>query len=570
MKLIHIFSKQVEIRSGPLFESQPTIPLDLANLPKECAADAYYLINVHAFAGVDDKAQNQSGLRVYRHLLQRFEGNQDKLKVIFYSPLAKEVLVSLKPENYVLKILPFIQTRYDGKLLVDLHDAVEDYKELQPQFNNASENLLSGWSLLGAKKINLHGRKPLVVEDEWKDWKDTYTCILSQPPKYFLDHVEDIKYEFRKLNSRNTREFNHLPDGALEDYDLIIQDLYLWERHDTQRWKTEDLIKSISGLRLFAKIREIEPAIPVVFHTTSTKYRIYESLNSLGADGQIPKNINPDATNDEKEETFRLLRRKLEAVTNPYLDCWLNEFFRYLEDDNGFGKSWFSRRQDVRTNAKLQTDVVFLLQNLILDYKNLWRVDTEYLERWFGKRKRMGALKPLALTVSGIMVNAAKLMGLHASLKNVPEMVLLDKLRDAAAHERFDMLQRIDVLFLLVLARNTFEDENQHIIGEKQGFPMFLVFSHGRAKRTYEKYNHPVVHYAHFYRHWSNSIPKPLQKSFKDRIAVLFSDFLNRHWKGMPVADKKAIIQLAGGVINEAAENKPVYENGSCHLGVVL
>ena len=71
-----------------------------------------YVIDVHCRFTKGNKEfflQHQGGLVVYRHLLKQFEGRQDKLKVVFYSPLAAKYLVAIKPENNVLTLLPFVE-----------------------------------------------------------------------------------------------------------------------------------------------------------------------------------------------------------------------------------------------------------------------------------------------------------------------------------------------------------------------------------------------------------------------------------------------------------------------------
>ena len=61
------------------------------------------------------------------------QGKQDLLKVVFYSPLSQDFLIKLKPDNYVLKLLPFIECNYDGKFSYDLQRHPHDERKFKTQ-----------------------------------------------------------------------------------------------------------------------------------------------------------------------------------------------------------------------------------------------------------------------------------------------------------------------------------------------------------------------------------------------------------------------------------------------------
>src|SRR6185437_10608250 len=80
--------------------------------------DIIYVIDIHCSFWINGefrKLQQQGGVLIYRYLLNLYQKENiiDKPKVIFYSPVCKNNLVKLKPENYVLKLLPFVQLKFE-------------------------------------------------------------------------------------------------------------------------------------------------------------------------------------------------------------------------------------------------------------------------------------------------------------------------------------------------------------------------------------------------------------------------------------------------------------------------
>ena len=519
---------------------------DVANFPvPDTTGGTVYIIDVHStfpYGGQGGrrrlKAQEQGGVIIYRHLLEHFKGNQDKLKVIFYSPLTARHLTSLKPDNYVLNLLPFVElfpadqgVNHTAGWTFEAALQAKISENNFPQFNNASENLLSGWAWSGANKIDLKGKKLLVIDDEWEQWQAVYRVMFSGSVDYFLKDTADIKAEFKKLDD-NT--FPHLMRGSLAQYDLIISDLYLWENHETDKWKTEDFINSISGFLLLKLIRDIEPAIPVIFHTTSTKFRIYETLSALGSDGQVPKNVSSKPWLADKIDTYQLFLRAVANTTDNYSGCWLNEFYRFVSDDKGNCGTWWRKRL---INEPVKTkEVKDLIRHAILGYKNLMvhygGRERKYLKAFFSGNE----IDPVAMSASGIINNLGKIKEVIND-RNNPELQFISKLRDQGSHATNYHLYRLDdVKIILVLLFQTLKVGTKRVIirGEEFNAPSP---SHGPI----HKYKHQLLYYVHYHNTWRSFIPKELLATFRARVSYYVGKYYSERWKYFNLSDKKAV-----------------------------
>lgn len=304
-----------------------------------CDGKTIFVIDVHCKVGGKDSLQDQAGLAVYRHLLKYFTGKQDRLKVIFYSPVSKDNLVKSKPENYVLKCLPFIECRYDSFAIppnssdpirnTDVADVSGErsYSENEfehrlisiivenqwPQFNNSSENLLSGWAYTKKQyvergndksaKIRIGGAKILVIDDEISDWLTTYLTILDNghnsiiAPKYL-----------RQFEFRNAWDQGDVLDDicrAAENCDAVVSDLYIRENHeDTSPYKLREDIDRLSGFRLFSQIKESCPYLPYMMFTTSNKVWNAEAFQSEGVWAWSVKDAYASQNREAKKAQF--------------------------------------------------------------------------------------------------------------------------------------------------------------------------------------------------------------------------------------------------------------------------
>jgi hypothetical protein len=514
-------------------------------LVPDTTGDTVYIIDVHCTflhgrQGTKRrlKAQEQGGVIIYRRLLELFKDHPGNLKVVFYSPLTAELLTSLRPENYVLNLLPFIELfpKDKGGSLIEgwtfegaLQAKIDE--NAFSQFNNASENLLSGWALAGANKIDLKGKKLLIIDDEWQQWNAVYKVMLYGFADYFLKDKADIKSEFKKLVEQS---FSHLLQGSLAHYDFILSDLYLWENHETGRWKTEEFINSISGFLLFKMIRSAEPAIPVIFHTTSTKFRIYEALSALGSDGQVPKNINSEPRFEDKVDTYQLFRQSLESSTDSYSGCWLNEFYRFISDDRKSNGTWW--RKKLINDPAATMEVKDLVKHAILGYKNLKvrydEHDREYLKAFFSGNE----IDPVAMSASGIINNLGKIKEVIRDGNN-PELQFIDNLRDLGSHSTAYHLYRLDdIKIVLALLFQTLREGTKRVIGKGEDFTIPF-----QSRGYKHKFKHQLLYYVHYYNNWQSFIPNELRATFKTRVSYYIGKYYSECWKHFNTTDKNTV-----------------------------
>jgi hypothetical protein len=511
-------------------------------LVPDAAGDTVYIIDVHfsfMYGEQENKRQlkfqEQGGVTVYRHLLGLFKGCPDKLKVVFYSPLTANRLTALRPENYVLNLLPFVELfpkdehgnlieswTFEGALQSRIDE--NDF----PQFNNASENLLSGWALSGANKIDLKGKRLLIIDDEWQQWKVAFRAILDGSVDYFLKDKAHIKLEFKKLSEHS---FSHLPRGGLAQYDVIISDLYLWETHETGRWKTEEFINSISGFLLFKLVRNIEPAIPVIFHTTSTKFRIYEALSALGSDGQVPKNLNSEPRVEDKVDTYQLFRQSVVTSTDSYSGCWLNEFYRFISDDKSTSDTWWQKR--LINDPAATKEVKDLVKHAILGYKKLKaNYQDQYLKAFFSGNE----IDPIAMSASGILNNVGKIKEVLRDEKN-PELQFIDNLRDLGSHStNYHLYGLDDVKVVLVLLFQTMTGDTKRVIAAGENYVVPF-----QSRKHKHKFKHQLLYYVHYYNYWQSFIPRELRATFKTRITYYTEAYYSERWQHFNSTDKNTV-----------------------------
>ena len=259
-----------------------------------------YVIDVHCVFTNNKKQlklQDQGGVTIYRQLLQKFDGNQDKLKVVFYSPISQEDLVKLKPENYVLSLLPLVECKYEeGQFESELARIISDNKF--PLFNNASENLLSGWALFRADnnrkendfvetqyKHKTPTDKPRVItfiDDEINEWRETYSKIFEQGKNIRLIMYQKEKHPFWEFSEEKIDNLkNHVMQSA-----LIVSDFYLQENHAPNTWLSNKQLEDKSGFKLFNAIKGggykdgIHKGVPYIMYTSSNKIQYYQYLDA--------------------------------------------------------------------------------------------------------------------------------------------------------------------------------------------------------------------------------------------------------------------------------------------------
>ncbi len=319
-----------------------------------------FVIDVHCCFSETKKMQDQGGVIIYRHLLNLFKDNQYNLKVIFYSPVSKDGLIEIsKGENYILNLLPFIDCNYDGQFEIDLKRLL--FANSFPQFNNASENLLSGWainkrncikSICPAKNKNEKGksRRIVFIDDQIKEWEKTYREIFE--PKSDLKFLEYKKgqppvgnFSADKLDNLN----NHTKQSA-----LVVSDFYLEENHESNNWMNSKDLSLKSGFRLFQTIKGtkdsdgIHKGVPFVMHTSSNKIQYYKFLDANGVDNWLVKDTRPDASANEKEENYFAFKKIIEEFTvEPSAEYYamLKKYWERIQDieaiTNNLEKRWW-------------------------------------------------------------------------------------------------------------------------------------------------------------------------------------------------------------------------------------
>lgn len=314
---------------------------DELKLSLQSAENTIYLIDVH-FSYQDQKLQEQSGVDFYRHLLKKYESvdnGLDNLKVIFYSPLPKDYLVDIKPENYVLNVLPFIQFTADGTFKEKLEKLVTAYTKNNswPVFNVASENLLSGWSLFKSdeekKPWNSHKtlenykitipkeKKHLFIDDEYNQWHQAYKIIFNDFESSAIYLEEDgvllKQKEFRYKWSSNRKKIIELAKNA----NYITSDFYLTENHkDTKYFKDREDINGISGFGLMTDIYRGQPWIPYTMFTSSNKIWNYEFFEANGCWNWCVKDYRVDnLSSEEKKQEYKFFKDNIESI---YSNFW--------------------------------------------------------------------------------------------------------------------------------------------------------------------------------------------------------------------------------------------------------
>lgn len=318
----------------------------------EDSPDYVYLINVHCiFSGGDSKApkkyyyQDQNGVKIYRQLLKQYENNESNLKVAFFSPLAVEDLVKDRPGNVVLEHHLVLSTPFNWQKVTDQIKAKNDWTI----FNNASENLLAGWSLAGRKSINTNGKDIVFVDDQTPEWKTVYKTVTDNPKAfYFATYLknEKPKDEFSP-NKIKDAEFRTKAHQA----DLIISDFYLQESHEINTWKSSAELAKVSGYQLYKHIKnELNAGIPMLIHTSSNKVRYYQFLDRSGIDDWASKDIRAEVSNAEKQYNYESIKHTIEKFTigeHAEIYTQLKDFWRRIEKLKDLSKSnWWYEHND--------------------------------------------------------------------------------------------------------------------------------------------------------------------------------------------------------------------------------
>lgn len=366
----------------------PSLGLNLLLYSIDTSGNTIYAIDVHSTfnhkTGENERQlilQEQGGVIIYRYLLNRFKDFQENLKVIFYSPISAELLAARKPENHILKLLPFVHCNYDGNFEAQLKTEAQKYSANSvPLFNNASENLLSGWALYKAElnKAKKQGkqieetdfietvyrqdgdvskRKLVFIDDQIGEWKTTFKNILEQELKPSFLHYNKSGTTVKGFDTDKISNF----EKDVKDADLVISDFYLEESHEPNTWMSKEQLEKISGFKLFEKIKgkQVEKGINkgagYILHSSSNKIPYYRILDANGIDNWLVKDVRVNTSAQEKIENFRNLKNGIEEFTandNNGLRKSLKNLWARIENFDGNKKWW-------QVNGDYNNDEIF-------------------------------------------------------------------------------------------------------------------------------------------------------------------------------------------------------------------
>lgn len=512
--------------------------------PEADEAEVVYVIDVHFQYKRGDhviKLQEQGGVDVYRHLLAHYVGKSEPLRVVFYSPIPKEVLVRLRPENYVLHLLPFAEGAYSEDFAGALDRIIAEQN--WPQFNNASENLLCGWALANKEGIRAgsppepiatDGHKVLVIDDEMPQWQTALKAVIGA-------HLTLLHYD-KSAPSDGAFAFAKLGDGAEEQIraaDLILSDLYLEERHETTRWMSGEQLQDISGFKLFDLVKGTEdergwnPGVPYILHTSSNKVSYFRHFQSQGLDGWFVKDIRANAPSNEKQAHYELFAKGLKDT---------------LTGDNGMlytrlTTAWQSIHQLEEREHELWWHGRYAEVGIVINtLKAVWLGVRAFVGRTSGQYDRLGTYDELVIVPAAYISLLGQLSEAIEVEENYQNYVFkaLKSIRHCGAHfqDRSHLLAEDVVLYLelWILVLNAKDIDNSLLKRHRDGKanheenPRFVnVFreeyydqsKRSKEPRVYLK-NQLLCTYLQLYNYDHGQGLAPMRPALERRIAILF------------------------------------------------
>ena len=520
------FNNSIVIDTKNKFTGLPTI---------DSSGNTIFIIDVHCTFKGAEKMQQQGGVIIYRHLLKQFEKCQDKLKVVFYSPIPKDDLVKLKPENYVLKLLPFVECNYsEGLFERSLNQII--LADSFPQFNNAAENMLSGWAMFNEKKIregkeeaakiDLKSYKFLIVDDEWQQWENTYSTIFNSGFYFFLKNEVDVKNVFKNYSEQ---DFSKLCLNYFNDVDLVISDLYLFEAHELEAWKDKGYITKVSGYKFLKRLRKKYNTLPVVFHSSSNKVMNLLGLLHAGIDGYVVKNTSELASSTDRCNNFSFFYIIINSCVAEYGPVWINAIAKDFADlkttDNYWWINSLEGEEHLEEIKLLLNGAFVLLKDILFSVYNGFHLES------------IDEGDVYSIKISNILANYGKAIEsiFGVELKNCKSFWLrfIHKLKAEANHgEHFLLVKLKDVIIATKLIHLVFREEKLGLKTQKGQF-RFPLANYVASIRQFEKGEDG----RYFYQH----IALPYIEAIKQL------DFLNED------SLKNMIVEVAKIHINEFA-----------------
>lgn len=501
-----------------------------------------YVIDVHCIFTYNKKQlkqQEQGGVIIYRHLLKQFEKCQDKLKVIFYSPISKEHLVALKPENYVLTLLPFVECKYEGK---EEFEAVlkEAEQKVFPLFNNASENLLSGWALSEKQTVQTNflskeeSEKPLneqtpkkrsiaIIDDQLNEWETTFRKVFEPKSELRFLHYDRSQGTPNKFEKSKIVKLDQV-----KDVDLVLSDFYLEEPHESNNWMSSEQLASKSGFQLFEAIkgrkgeRGINKGVPYVMHTSSNKIQYYKFLEANGVDNWLIKDTRPDTPNQQKQENYFAFKREIETYTSDEISELydaLREIWKKIEiiENWAMPLSWWDSR-----------DKKGMVVSLV---KNSWVAIRSFAQRESYVVDNIGSVD-MNFTPAAIISNVGKILekDFYSDFESVFDknycFHFLRQVRNSASHYiDYTNIVIADALIylevLLALLENTKVTSARKIF-KPIGVKEFMIQDNGSKSETF-KYRILYVYLQYFNSPYSKDAHSAKMR-IKKRVNALLQD----------------------------------------------
>lgn len=372
-----------------------------------------YLINIHCAIyrkknkfeyEKETPFQTQAGVAIYRELLNIYKDCNERLQVIFFSPYANnpEPLIKKKPENLVLIHLEFLEVPFTWKQVQAKFE-----QNNKPVFNNASENLLSGYGIHRSQnpttaKVSIGKKKVLFIDDQSNEWKATFSEVFNDNALVHLPYANQT--EFRKALAEGDvlKEVNSSLNNKSNPSNIVLSDFYLNENHEPDKWMNRESIEKISGFNLFHSVRATDKGkgIPYIMHTSSNKIPYYKIFDQQGVDDWIVKDTRPNATAIEKRDNYILFKKTIEAISKNNIYKKLQDLWENIQKIKKIttNKWWYSPEYDatllVTITAEGKEKMLFVhVNNERSEYCNFTKGDiVSILESsWFAIRRKINS-----------------------------------------------------------------------------------------------------------------------------------------------------------------------------------
>lgn len=433
--------------------------------------EVIYLINVHCIFKCNKSSfsrkyysQDQLGLTIYRHLLKIYEKEPQFLKVAFFSPIPKEKLILLKPENAVLQYHECFHVPFEWNKCIEKINREKDWTV----FNNASENLLSGYHKYVTEnptstKIGVGNKKILFIDDQSNEWQTSLKEIFQK------DVIIDLPYknqeEFRNAWDKNAVTSEVL--NQISNCHMILSDFYLKENHEQDNWMNKEHIEKISGFMLFKSIRQTDKgkAIPFIMHTSSNKIPYYKIFDQHGVDDWIVKDTRPNATVNEKRDNYILFKKSIEDISKQNIYMKLQDLWEKIQQIKHINTNrwWYSPLydqeliipipsdayyneemafipvNDVRNEYCCYTkgDVVSILESSWFAIRRQINKETDYEEDFNNTSNGNEPDKFLATSICNNLGKIVELLGKKSGAKKISYLTnFLSQIRNSASHVR--------------------------------------------------------------------------------------------------------------------------------------